>query len=206
MGNKFKFEVGDRVEDKLTGKGAIIEGATKDYYRMDWEDSPMFSHEMHKDNIFWKNIKKIGAKMSNYIYLDGKKIELSNETVKNFREQLNKEILVPEIIKITIGTGSMSKGIAFNDGRQELCYNHKDSIYIVACSAPHISCKLTPCKREELVPGDLAFWSDYKETNFKHPQGYCIILPNEYYVHVEGKGIMQDCIRWDYWWKVEEVE
>jgi len=205
MRNKFKFEVGDRVEDIIQGRAIIIESYIKDYYSMDWENSPITSVEMHKDNIYWKTVKKIGDKMD-YLYIDGKKIELSDETVANFRKELNKEILVPDNIKITSGVEFDSKGITFNDGKQELYYSYDDNIYLVDIPGTLISCKLTPCKREDLNPGDLAFRSDFSDPNFSKLSKHCIILDSCNYVFTDNKDISINHLIWKYWWKVEEIK
>ena len=265
MKNKFKFKVGDRVEDSITGKATIVEGYTKDYYCMDWEHSSTVSMEMHKDHVYWTRIKKTpqfkigdrvkyignfwrgsnnkvytidsfindlddtyikvkerdgnanirdfikkGDKM-NYICVDGKKIELSAETVANFKkENLQKDILVPNSIKINEGTTNYSKGILFNDEKQELYYSNRSKVYMVQpannCNS-RVSCKLTPCKREYLESGDLAFRSNYSKHYFDELWQYSLILNAKEYVYVNNNKkdiIVSDC-DWDYWYKIEEV-
>jgi len=62
MGNKFKFKVGDRVGDSITGTAKIVQGYIEDYYCMAWENSTVISNAIHKDHYYWANIKKIEDK------------------------------------------------------------------------------------------------------------------------------------------------
>ena len=120
------------------------------------------------------------------------------------------KILVPENIKITREIVYHSKGILFNDNKQELVYNKTDSIYKVYSSSllEVIPCELIPCKREDLVTRDLAFRSDIKNPNLVGALSlYCIILNSRKYVYItDCNGISFSDLYWTYWWKVVEVK
>jgi hypothetical protein len=121
-------------------------------------------------------------------------------------------ILVPENIKIT--QGNCSEGILFNDDKQELFVNLGTKQYEVI-SAPSLSriyklgeLKLTPCKREDLKCGDLAFRTD-GVTDFTNKEQYCLILDEKSHVCIENSHDVEYpasySTGWTYWYKVEEV-
>ena len=94
----------------------------------------------------------------NYIMLDGKKIELSDETAASFRNM--NRIAVPDGIEFTKPRNYQSKcslGLIFNGSKQALIYNHTTEQWIVGTEGIRGGCAplyLTPCSRSDLKAGD----------------------------------------------------
>ena len=89
---------------------------------------------------------------------------------------------------------------------QVLYYQYGYEKYGVSLGYTPIKCKLTPCKREDLKVGDLAFNSPDEYPDFRYLVGYCIILEDREDIHISNKSLfITSNLQWNYWWKVEEV-
>lgn len=109
------------------------------------------------------------------------------------------DILVPESIEIYI---SLNKNfgdnlwIAFNDEYQLLGFNSSTNQWIVSSELTDFSkasCKLIPCKREDLIAGDTAVFipKEFKDSFENHlfdTTNYCKILDYQKYVYVIDDG------------------
>jgi ABC-type uncharacterized transport system substrate-binding protein len=127
-------------------------------------------------------------------------------------EEIKKDsyILVPKEIEFVYDNGNLA--LRFNNGKQMLLASTTDkSIFVVYdttyyYSYPLISCKLIPCKREDLKPGDWAFGAYRDNEDFKTLYNYSLILDEKSYALVNnGANIIigdVDCV---YWYKVERV-
>lgn len=149
--------------------------------------------------------------MKNYLKIDGKKIELSDKTARNLKEQfVSKDVLVPDCIKIGKEGDGDNLGILFNGNKQVLnwaeqhegIYNvyyagiGKDKLYDI------IQCKLIPCKREDLKPGDTAYRTDGLNPEFSELTKYCKILSLDKIVSVSLESVIISLLHWNYWYKV----
>lgn len=66
------------------------------------------------------------------------------------------------------------------------------------------TCKLTPCTRSDLRPGDIAYMSLHKEHDFCCLGDYYIIISGDEAVHWEGSGnVTISIVNFDYNYRVE---
>jgi len=123
--------------------------------------------------------------------------------LKQYVDGLDKEFLVPKEIRITAGTRSFSIGLLFNDGKQELCWDYRDNVYGVNSQflTETIKTKLVPCRREDLKAGDLAFRTDFGDSDFKSIYQYCFIDKNKHW-YISNKQIEKGSMSYRYWYKV----
>jgi len=138
---------------------------------------------------------------------DGRKIEISDKSYKAFEDSIN-ELLVPDSIKIEDVGGSL--GVVFNDEKQLLFYNTHSNVYCVSFTdkGSFVKCKLTPCDREDLKAGDLAYRANKSDPNFLSVSGYSIILHSEedtLYVFTNGLNMKVSFENFDFWYKIEKA-
>lgn len=124
-------------------------------------------------------------------------------------------ILVPEeigVIKVVNDDELYSLALLFNDNKQMLNYNHEAGVYDVSGLYYDITpsrakyCKLTPCKREDLKPGDLAYREQYKDNKVNNLGSYCIILNDKELVAVDSdRNAWVEEEPYNHWYKVEEL-
>ena len=137
---------------------------------------------------------------------DGKEISLSDiseETLLGLRKET--EILVPNSIKI-VKFGQKDFGIR-NEFDQTLTY-HKFSWCVSNDTEGTIKCKLTPCNRGDLKPGDLAYRSKFDYPDFERLNAYCIIIDYNKYANwsaTVSDSVLTNRCNWKHWYKVEEL-
>lgn len=164
----------------------------------------------------YKPLRVKTKEMKNYLKIDGKKIELSEETARNLKEQfeVKEDILVPDCVKIEdTGLNGDGLGILFNNNKQSLCwsegYNGIYRVIIAGLSgdklAASVQCKLIPCKRGDLKPGDTAFRTDKLHSDFSELERYCKILSTKEEAHIYYESIIAGNLSWTYWYKVVPV-
>jgi hypothetical protein len=145
--------------------------------------------------------------MKNYIYLDGKKIELSEETAKRLRGEIPERIPCP----IRMAYIPCIDDMAIPFGKQVLYFDHHSETFGVRAlmGLDLIPCDLISCKREDLNPGDTAYRYEDESPDFDDLAGYCKVLDGREYVYsggisskVKANGVFPGADEWDYWWKV----
>lgn len=139
------------------------------------------------------------------------RIKQIEKELKELKEQVKTEsedtILVPENIKLETGCGACDRlGLVFENKKQTLTYHN--GVYNVdrTCEGDFVQCKLTPCKREDLKPGDTAFRTDSSTTNFTILYHYCKIISDTKYAYISGENTRVRSISFKYWYKVEKVD
>ena len=135
------------------------------------------------------------------ITVNGKEYDLIEK-----QEPKKEPILVPENIKITRKIGNCSQGLVF-DNNQELYwrYNTKSwGVFPVTVEEEHIQTQLIPCKREDLIAGDLAFRTYKTNPDFSHRPCYCLIT-NEEPIYISSKFPYPDSNKYPYWYKVVKL-
>ena len=133
------------------------------------------------------------------------------EKLKEYIEQEEKEILVPEDIKIEKHCWHWdSLWIMFNDNKQVLLYrDYEWWVYYVDGSRMDdtIQCKLVPCKREDFKSWDTAFRSDWEEPILSKLFLYCKILNNWKCVYIDRNiEIKIDSDKYNNWRKVVQTK
>lgn len=114
----------------------------------------------------------------------------------------NKHILTPEPgLKFQVDSETYSSGIIC--GTQVLQLHMESETWIVRQSLlqAFTSCKLTPCIRTDLKPGDIAVMSDSNPPNLNRIGDYKLILSNNlcaYWFH----GVNLTDSTWTYHWKM----
>lgn len=141
--------------------------------------------------------------MKDYICIDGKKVELSEETAKNLKKEFVKEeyIEAPDFVD--------NKRIYFNNFKQKLYFAEGTYSFEVTSLgyATRTGYKLIPIKREDLKKGDIAYRTEtpIKEDKCSHKdkEEYCVILNDEMNVSVKynQETSVNDDI-YTYWYKV----
>lgn len=204
-----KFKEWDKVMYDWKEWDIIGEGMNDDYL-IHW-------HWYHNWDINWlkwwtkrndsksrwaisKSLILIRNTMASFIEIDWKRINLSEETVKEIKEKFIDDdiILVPDCIKIEKNVKWWDKlGIIFNEDKQLLYYRDTDlPIYCVNRSwlPDTIKCKLVPIERNDLKPWDTAFHCelDY-EDDISDKRFYCKILDNVHYVYINSNDDIITC-------------
>jgi hypothetical protein len=152
------------------------------------------------------NMKKVVIEVNGKVFVNG------DEYVKKQKDDI---ILVPKNIEITKASPRESKGILFNNKKQELYVDLDTDVYAVDSDPylglcyKHGELKLTKCNREDLKMGDLAFKTDISEYDSTLLSNYCLILDEKRYCYIytdlkHCSGNVSNAV-WCYWYKVEEV-
>jgi len=151
-------------------------------------------------------MKKVVIEVNGKVFVNGE------EYVKKQKDDI---ILVPKNIKIAEkGSKEVSKGILFNNRKQELFINLDSGVYEVLTNYrnPFLyqygELKLTKCNREDLKIGDLAFRTGAVSPLFDETYSYCLILDKEKYCYITLGYCEYACVAntlFPYWYKVEEV-
>lgn len=130
--------------------------------------------------------------------------DVSEETIRNLRRQCE-VIKVPDEICIISGNDNR---YCIQTGCQALFYNPTYLSYEVYCwEKPHtrIPCKLTPCKREDLKAGDVAFKTDITTPSVMCLGRYCVILKENKHVSWNDDDVFVRSMNYRYWYKVEAL-
>lgn len=121
-------------------------------------------------------------------------------------EAQNNIIRVPDSVVFCQDTTHTKRGIMFNNCNQGIVYNVPNKVYEVTSHPFRESdyFKLTPCNREDLRAGDIAFNSNI--SNWDVLNNYCIILDECIHANVYDNihiltGINNGCL----WYKVEKI-
>ena len=126
-------------------------------------------------------------------------------------ESLEKEILVPDCIKIEKESGGGDGlSIAFADNESILAFSMGYKPYYrvnTSDSLDFIPCKLIPCTWEEIEVGGTGFRSDLDEPNFKGVCMYFKKIESDKLAFVDSSGSTNiadgvDNSVWDNWFKV----
>jgi len=136
-----------------------------------------------------------------YIEMDGKRVELSQESADRLRKELAvEEYDVPENIEFEATDNDMV-GLKFDGDRSLWFYTNWN--VSVCYTINKVKCKLVPCKREDLKPGDWAFRCDNKEPDFSEKSLYCLIIDDKDYLSVRCDSVVGlDSTSYEYWYKV----
>ena len=114
---------------------------------------------------------------------------------------------MPDGIEFTNKSFPWTMGLIFNDSQQELGYQHKKETWGVTVGPKALKTPLylTPCKREDLKPGDWVFVADSVNTNFMSKCGYRLRLENDKFALVDhNQDIKIFGTKFDHYWKVTE--
>ena len=150
--------------------------------------------------------------MKNYVMLEGKKIEISDETAKSFREGLKDDtIYVPDCIEFEkVGGGRF--GLKFGND-QCLFWGSLNKIWRVGIyfKRNKIKCKLIPCEREELAVGDWAYATNIVDyDNKKEPVNYKLIISDKEHLYIRFEDNIYypqpSDLTFSNWYKVVPVE
>ena len=139
---------------------------------------------------------------------EGSLSEISEETLIKAREA-SKIIRVPDGIKIVKNSGVL--GIVNSKGQVlRKWFNHDTYSVLHLEGEIDVPCKLTPCERKDLKPGDLAYRSNYKLKFIEDLDQYVVILDGENYVVWREKTDARvfTCsftYPWKSWYKVEAI-
>ena len=140
---------------------------------------------------------------------DGKEIslcDLSEESLRKAREASKPIIRVPDSIKFV----EYSNGKALvNSHRQVLLIGHNNPkeymVYSCSTHGSFLSCKLTPCKHEDLKCGDWAYVSMHSNPALDRLCYYHLVLDKEYYAFWSSRDVLARTDSYTYWWKVEVI-
>lgn len=130
------------------------------------------------------------------------------ENCKNY-EKKEDVILAPEPIQFTRTTPICGMGLKFNNGKQELCFNHRNEAYRVG-NVPSIPIptKLIPCKKEDIGLGEWAFGTDFPiiDRNLNCKSLYLLRIKKNVFAFIEDDlFIYKSLVDWRKWYKVVAV-
>lgn len=131
-------------------------------------------------------------------------------------EDIEKDILVPESIgifqsRVDYRVYGDTLYIAFNNSTQLLNYNSKLNTWGVSplhSIYEKVQCKLTPCKRKDLKPGDTAFISETfrLDDSMLLDRGRYVKIIGDKVIKINKKGEpIYDNVFHNHWYKVEPV-
>ena len=148
--------------------------------------------------------------MKNYIKIDGNKIPISEETARELKKSFGCRISLPCPIKMgfSLLNGGDKLSIPFPNSQRELFYSDGVGDYLVGVLNKQdlVDCVLTPCEREDLKPGDTAFYKDDTAFGFEELDYYCKILTPEKYVIIQGgEDVITETFEWKIWYKVVKL-
>jgi hypothetical protein len=112
-------------------------------------------------------------------------------------------IRVPDGIRF--GSDGRRMFLCFNEGKQILYLDH--GIWNVKEDYGHNRKQmyLTPCKREDLKPGDWAYCSDGDGSAFTSKDQYRLILSHTRNAYIAADdSVLSVTTGWENWWKVTE--
>ena len=148
--------------------------------------------------------------MKNAIIIDGKEIEISQETADNIRNGLKEDkIMVPSNIHIWNGDYSDNYYLIFNEDNQ-LLYSKSNNLYSVGVNSNKNfnKCELVKVSKDNRKVGKIYYRADGKNLNFIDDlEMYCVYLGDDNYARVEAS---DDILRLDTpcedWYEVRRVE
>lgn len=132
-----------------------------------------------------------------------KKIDLIEAEIKK-----EEPILVPKRIQFE-NISEDKLGLVFDEDRT-LFTDYEDESKIIVSSnyyPNNIQCKLVPCKREDLKPGDWAYRKNENDVDLKKKSLYGLIVGENkhYFIRCNEDIVKSSTSCWKHWWKVERV-
>ena len=166
-------------------------------------------------NCVLNAIKEEGKKMDNYIQIEGKKIKLSEETIKEIKDKfINKDALIIPANMAEYGCRTVNLRSP-TDNKQYMYYSSCDcGVRVDFCDYwdNEATCKLEECKFEDLKVGDVFIYDTSNIVSLLHKKLNTIIETNDnlicfQYWDTDGY-ITYSAINdnWSYYYKVVPLE
>ena len=173
----------------------------------------IYIHNLDYTSIIGKTLWiKEENKMENKLIIEGKEIELSQETIDNFKQQfgIKDEIIkVPDnvVIEKRVGDIGLGIGIVFKDKKQVLFFS--DDVWQVSDTYPNdfINCKLEKVGSfRDIEIGEIFLRTDeYNNKDFDNLFNYAIKIKKDTYAYITNGNVSSGAVDWDNYYKVVKI-